>query len=78
MISLQWDQRKKELDEQKKNPDETEAIMESLSPGSEAEGDDAKKTDKHAKDVYLKETKNILADWLNLGVQKSAKLVSNP
>ncbi|MHA8056784.1 carboxy terminal-processing peptidase [Aquirufa nivalisilvae] len=68
-ISLQIDKRKKELDDQKKKPDESQAVMDNIA-GSAAdtpEGDKDKKAstaDKHAKDVYLKETQQLLADWV--------------
>lgn len=59
-----------ELDEQKKKPDESQAVMDALGGGAEetaAEKDKKDKSaDKHAKDAYLKETQQILADWLAL------------
>ena len=64
------EKRKKELDEQKKKPDESQAVMDALGGGAEetaAEKDKKDKSaDKHAKDAYLKETQQILADWLAL------------
>jgi carboxyl-terminal processing protease len=67
-IALNYDKRKKEVDDQKKKPDETQDVMASLA-GSEALIVDEKKVeskekDKHAKDTYLKETQQIIADWL--------------
>ena len=64
-IALQYDKRKKELDDQKKKPDEAAAVMEVLA-GAEAEDTKlvSKEKDKHAKDTYLKETQQIIADWL--------------
>jgi carboxyl-terminal processing protease len=67
-IALNYDKRKKELDDQKKKPDETQAVMEVMA-GSETLDADGKKVeskekDKHAKDTYLKETQQIIADWL--------------
>jgi carboxyl-terminal processing protease len=67
-IALQYDKRKKEVDDQKKKPDETQAVMEVMA-GSETLDADGKKVeskekDKHAKDTYLKETQQIIADWL--------------
>ncbi|MEY3645611.1 MAG: C-terminal processing peptidase [Bacteroidota bacterium] len=68
-ISLNMEKRKKELDEQKKKPDESQAVMDALGGAEEtvAEKDKKEKSaDKHAKDAYLKETQQILADWLAL------------
>lgn len=69
-ISLNMEKRKKELDEQKKKPDESQAVMDALGGGAEetaAEKDKKDKSaDKHAKDAYLKETQQILVDWLAL------------
>jgi carboxyl-terminal processing protease len=67
-IALNYDKRKKELDDQKKKPDETQAVMDVMA-GSESVDADGKKVeskekDKHAKDAYLKETQQILADWV--------------
>jgi len=67
-IALNYDKRKKELDDQKKKPDETQAVMDVMA-GSETQDADGKKVeskekDKHAKDAYLKETQQILADWV--------------
>lgn len=68
-ISLNMEKRKKELDEQKKKPDESQAVMDALGGAEETAGEKDKKeksADKHAKDAYLKETQQILADWLAL------------
>ena len=68
-ISLNMEKRKKELDEQKKKPDESQAVMDALGGAEESTADKDKKenaADKHAKDAYLKETQQILADWLAL------------
>jgi len=68
-ISLNMEKRKKELDEQKKKPDESQAVMDALGGADESTADKDKKenaADKHAKDAYLKETQQILADWLAL------------
>jgi carboxyl-terminal processing protease len=69
-IALQYDKRKKELDAQKKKPDEAVAVMEALAGADAPEADKAKvaskENDKHAKDAYLKETQQILADWLKV------------
>jgi carboxyl-terminal processing protease len=68
-ISLNMEKRKKELDEQKKKPDESQAVMDALGGAEETAADKDKKeksADKHAKDAYLKETQQILADWLAL------------
>ena len=53
---------------EKKKPDETQAVMDVMA-GSESVDADGKKVeskekDKHAKDAYLKETQQIIADWL--------------
>ena len=67
-IALNFDKRKKELDDQKKKPDETAAVMEVMAGevATDADGKkvESKETDKHAKDAYLKETQQIIADWL--------------
>ena len=77
-VSLQVDKRKKELEELKKQPDETESIVQAMG-GTVVEdptkADKDKKEDKHAKDVYLKETKQIVMDWLKLTGSKSPKVV---
>lgn len=80
-ISLNLTKRKKELDDQKKKPDEAQAVEDALSGGngpttSETEADKKAKStaDKHAKDVYLKETQQIVADWLQALSPKVAKL----
>jgi carboxyl-terminal processing protease len=80
-ISLNLSKRKKELDDQKKKPDEAQAVEDALSGGTApipAETDEVKKAkstaDKHAKDVYLKETQQIVADWLQVLSPKVAKL----
>jgi carboxyl-terminal processing protease len=78
-IALNYDKRKKELDDQKKKPDETQAVMEVMA-GSETLDVDGKKVeskekDKHAKDTYLKETQQIIADWLK-GPVAPAKAVA--
>jgi len=68
-ISLNMEKRKKELDEQKKKPDESQAVMDALGGAEETPAEKDKKeksADKHAKDAYLKETQQILADWLAL------------
>ncbi len=68
-ISLNLEKRKKELDEQKKKPDEAQAVMDALGGAEDTSADKDKKeksADKHAKDAYLKETQQILADWLVL------------
>jgi carboxyl-terminal processing protease len=68
-ISLNMEKRKKELDEQKKKPDESQAVMDALGGAEETPAEKDKKeksADKHAKDAYLKETQQILADWLTL------------
>jgi len=78
LVSLQLDKRKIELEELKKQPDETESIVQAMG-GTIAE-DPTKvendKKDKHAKDVYLKETKQIVLDWLSLAKPKSTKVVT--
>lgn len=80
-ISLQFDKRKKELDEQKKKPDESLAVMDALAMDSGEEKTDKKdlkkedKTkDKHAKDAYLKEAERIMIDFV-AGPQKELKVV---
>ena len=80
-ISLNLTKRKKELDDQKKKPDEAQAVEDALSGGngpttSETDADKKAKStaDKHAKDVYLKETQQIVADWLQALSPKVAKL----
>jgi carboxyl-terminal processing protease len=69
-IALNYDKRKKELDDQKKKPDETQAVLDVMA-GTDAVDADGKKVevkekDKHAKDAYLKETQQIIADWLKV------------
>jgi carboxyl-terminal processing protease len=76
-ISLNMEKRKKELDEQKKKPDESQAVMDALGATDETDADKAKKeksADKHAKDAYLKETQQILSDWISVGAHKIAKV----
>ncbi|MFM1835584.1 MAG: C-terminal processing peptidase [Bacteroidota bacterium] len=76
-ISLNMEKRKKELDDQKKKPDESQAVMDALGASEESETDKAKKEksgDKHAKDAYLKETQQILSDWISSGARKIAKV----
>lgn len=77
LVSLQLEKRKQELEELKKQPDETESIVQAM--GGNVAEDPAKaekdKKDKHEKDVYLKETKQIVLDWLSLIKPKSAKVV---
>ncbi len=73
-ISLNLIKRKKELDDQKKKPDESQAVIDALAGSADAETD-AKKNekaagDKHAKDAYLKETQQIVADWIRSSVAK--------
>ena len=67
-IALNYDKRKKELDDQKKKPDETAAVMEVMAGEAATDADgkkvESKEKDKHAKDAYLKETQQIIADWL--------------
>jgi len=67
-ISLNLIKRKKELDDQKKKPDESQAVMDALAGASDVETEASKKEkaagDKHAKDAYLKETQQIVADWI--------------
>ncbi|RXK52624.1 carboxy terminal-processing peptidase [Aquirufa rosea] len=81
-ISLQIDKRKKELDEQKKKPDESQAVMDNIA-GSDADVPDTEKdkkastADKHAKDTYLKETQQLLADWV-LGPAPTKVAVKSP
>ncbi len=79
LVSLQIEKRKKELEELKKQPDETESIVQAMGGGiveDPAKTVKDKKEDKHAKDVYLKETKQIVLDWLQLVGVKSPKVVS--
>jgi carboxyl-terminal processing protease len=76
-ISLNFEKRKKELDEQKKKPDESQAVMDALGGTDETAADKDKKekaADKHAKDAYLKETQQILSDWISSGAHKIAKV----
>jgi carboxyl-terminal processing protease len=76
-ISLNMEKRKKELDEQKKKPDESQAVMDALGATDETPADKDKKekaADKHAKDAYLKETQQILSDWISSGSHKIAKV----
>jgi carboxyl-terminal processing protease len=76
-ISLNMEKRKKELDEQKKKPDESQAVMDALGAADETPADKDKKekaADKHAKDAYLKETQQILSDWISSGSHKIAKV----
>jgi hypothetical protein len=67
-IALHFDKRKKELDDQKKKPDETADVMEAMAGADAIDADgnkvETKEKDKHAKDAYLKETQQIIADWL--------------
>ena len=78
-ISLNLTKRKKELDDQKKKPDEAQSIVDAISGGAEntdataADKKEKAAVDKHAKDVYLKETQQILADWILTSVMKVAK-----
>ncbi|MFM6948140.1 MAG: carboxy terminal-processing peptidase, partial [Aquirufa sp.] len=81
-ISLQLDKRKKELDEQKKKPDESLAVMDALAIDSgEAKVDkkddkkEDKTKDKHAKDAYLKEAERIMIDFI-AGPKKELKVVN--
>lgn len=78
LVSLQLDKRKKELEELKNQPDETESIVQAMgtasAPADTSKNDKAKKEDKHAKDVYLKEAKQILADWIQLSNAKAPKV----
>lgn len=73
-ISLNLIKRKKELDDQKKKPDESQAVIDALAGSADAETDVTKKeksaSDKHAKDAYLKETQQIVADWIRSSVAK--------
>jgi carboxyl-terminal processing protease len=73
-ISLNLIKRKKELDDQKKKPDESQAVIDALAGSADAETDVTKKEkavgDKHAKDAYLKETQQIVADWIRSSVAK--------
>jgi vacuolar-type H+-ATPase subunit E/Vma4 len=69
------------LDDQKKKPDEAQAVEDALSGANgpattETDADKKAKStaDKHAKDVYLKETQQIIADWLQAISPKVAKL----
>lgn len=83
-IALQLEKRKKELDEQKKKPDESLAVMDALASSSSTESlavsdkkeekKDDKPKDKHAKDAYLKETEQIMIDMI-AGPKKVAKVV---
>ena len=76
-IALNIEMRKKELDEQKKKPDESQAVMDALGATDETSAEKDKKekaADKHAKDAYLKETQQILSDWISLGTHKIAKV----
>ena len=76
---MQYDKRKKELDDQKKKPDETTAVMEAMAGEAATDVDgkkaESKEKDKHAKDTYLKETQQIIADWLK-GPMASVKPVA--
>jgi carboxyl-terminal processing protease len=67
-IALNIEKRKKELDEQKKNTDK--AVMNDASNEADAAASDKAKKEKpvdpHKDDVYLKETQQILADFLAL------------
>ena len=67
-IALNYEKRKKELDDQKKKPDETAAVLEVMAGEAATDADgkkvESKEKDKHAKDTYLKETQQIIADWL--------------
>lgn len=77
-ISLQLDKRKKELDEQKKKPDESLAVMDALAiDGGEDKTDkkEDKAKDKHAKDTYLKEAQRIMIDFI-AGPKKELKVVN--
>ncbi len=73
-ISLNLIKRKKELDDQKKKPDESQAVIDALAGSVDAATDVTKKEkaagDKHAKDAYLKETQQIVADWIRSSVAK--------
>jgi carboxyl-terminal processing protease len=83
-IALQFEKRKKELDDQKKKPDESLAVMDALSvssteevavsPDSKKEKKEDQVKDKHAKDAYLKETQQIMIDLIS-GPKKVAKAV---
>lgn len=76
-ISLNLEKRKKELDAQKKKPDESQAVMDALGGTDDNFADKDKKekaADKHAKDAYLKETQQILTDWISSGAHKMAKV----
>ena len=83
-IALQFEKRKKELDDQKKKPDEALTVMDALSVSSTEEvavSADSKKEkkedqvkDKHAKDAYLKEAQQIMIDLIS-GPKKVAKTV---
>jgi carboxyl-terminal processing protease len=76
-IALNIEKRKKELDEQKKKPDESQAVMDALGATDETSAEKDKKekaADKHAKDTYLKETQQILSDWISSGNHKIAKV----
>lgn len=81
-ISLQLDKRKKELDEQKKKPDESLAVMDALALDAADDKTDKKEDktkdkskDKHAKDAYLKEAQRIMIDFI-AGPQKELKVVN--
>jgi carboxyl-terminal processing protease len=75
-ISLNLEKRKKEMDEQKKKPDQSQVVMDALGGVDESTSEKDKKekpVDKHAKDAYLKETQQILSDWIHAGARKLAK-----
>jgi carboxyl-terminal processing protease len=82
-IALQFEKRKKELDEQKKKPDESLAVMDALAASNSGEvltttdkkedKKDDKTKDKHAKDAYLKEAEQIMIDFIS-GPKKVAKV----
>jgi carboxyl-terminal processing protease len=75
-ISLNLEKRKKQLEEQKKKPDESQAVMDALGASDETSAEKDKKdksADKHAKDAYLKETQQILSDWISSSANKMAK-----
>lgn len=83
-ISLNLIKRKKELDDQKKKPDEAQAVEDALlggvgptTPENDADKKAKSTADKHAKDVYLKETQQIVADWIQALSPKVAKLNTN-
>jgi carboxyl-terminal processing protease len=83
-IALQLEKRKKELDEQKKKPDESLAVMDALASANSVETlitsdkkevkKEDKPKDKHAKDAYLKEAEQIMIDFI-AGPKKIAKVV---